>query len=110
MYNIIELGSSISDKDISDYLDKIEKEGLINGVSIKWNCKFKLDITKYTIRYKNNPQIHQTQYTILFPYYVKDVGVIPIWSNSYKRVKKLFEDNIEKSEYNKNKRKKLGLE
>jgi hypothetical protein len=102
---LFELGSPISDKDISDYLDKIEKENLINGISRRWNDKFVLDITGWP-----NPSIYETQYSILFPYHIPEVGVIPIWSKSYSRVKKLFKDDIENSTFNTNKRKKLGLD
>jgi hypothetical protein len=107
---LFELGSPISDKDISDYLDKIESENLINGVSKRWNDKFVLNVKGYTVRHNNNPCIYQTQYSIIFPYYITDVGVIPIWSKSYSRVKKLFKDNIENSVYKTDKRKKLGLD
>lgn len=102
---LFELGSPISDKDISDYLDKIESKNLINGVSKRWNDKFVLDIIGYP-----NPSIYETQYSILFPYHIPEVGVIPIWSKSYSRVKKLFKDDIENSTFKTNKRKKLGLE
>lgn len=105
-----EEGSPIPDQDISDYLDKIESENLINGVTKRWNDKFVLNVNGYTARHMDNPSIYETQYSILFPYYVYDVGVIPIWSKSYSRVKKLFKDNIENSTYKTDKRKKLGLE
>jgi len=102
---LFELGSPISDKDLSDYLDKIESKNLIDGVSKRWNDKFVLNVNGYA-----NPSIYQTQYSVLFPYHVVEVGVIPIWSKSYSRVKKLFKCNIENSTYKTDKRKKLGLE
>lgn len=105
-----EEGSPISDKDISDYLDKIENENLINGVSKRWNDKFVLNVHGYTARHYSNPSIYETQYSILFPYYITDVGVIPIWSKSYNRIKKLFKDGIEETVYKTDKRKKLGLD
>ena len=101
-----ELGSPISDKDISDYLDRIENENLIDGISQRWNDKFVLNVRGYG----NNPSIYETEYSILFPYHIPGVGVIPIWSKSYSRVKKLFKDNIENSVYKTDKRKKLGLD
>jgi hypothetical protein len=107
---LFELGSPILDKDISDYLDKIESENLINGVSKRWNDKFVLNVNGYTVRHNSNPSIYETQYSILFPYHISEVGVIPIWSKSYSRVKKLFKDNIENSSYKTDKRKKLGLD
>ena len=105
-----EEGSPISDKDISDYLDKIEKENLINGVSKRWNDKFVLNVKGFNHRHRDNPSIYETQYSLIFPYYITDVGVIPIWSKSYRRVKNLFKENIENSSYRTDKRKKLGLD
>lgn len=103
---LYEEGAPISDKDLSDYLDKIENKNLIDGISQRWNGKFVLNVRGYG----NNPSIYETQYSILFPYHIPDVGVIPIWSKSYSRVKKLFKDNIENSVYKTDKRKKLGLD
>lgn len=98
-------GSPISDQDISDYLDKIEKKNLINGVNRRWNDKFALNVNG-----SSNPSIYETPYSLLFPYYITDVGVIPIWSKSYTRIKNLFKENIENSSFKTNKRKKLGLD
>lgn len=103
-------GSPIPDIDISDYLDKIEKENLINGVSKRWNDKFVLNVKGFTRKHYDNPSIYQTQYSLLFPYYINGVGVIPIWSKSYTRIKNLFKENIENSSYKTDKRKKLGLD
>lgn len=101
---LFEEGSPISEKDISDYLDKIEKENLMNGVTKRWNDKFVLNFIGL------NPNIYQTQYSLIFPYHISDVGVIPIWSKSYTRIKNLFKENIENSSFKTDKRKKLGLD
>ena len=105
-----ELGSPIPEKDISDYLDKIEKEDLMNGVSKRWNDKFVLNVNGYSHRHTSNPSIYQTQYSLIFPYHIDDVGVIPIWSKSYTRLRTIFKENIENSSYKTDKRKKLGLD
>jgi hypothetical protein len=107
---VCELGSPISDKDTSDYLDKIEKENLMNGVSKRWNDKFVLNVNGYSHRHTSNPSIYQTQYSLIFPYHIIDVGVIPIWSKSYTRLRTIFKENIENSSYKTDKRKKLGLD
>lgn len=107
---LFEEGSPIPEKDISDYLDKIENENLIKGVDRSWNGKFFLKVDGYTHRHTDNPNIYETQFSLLFPYYIYGVGVIPVWSKSYTRVKKLFKENIENSLYQTNKRKKLGLD
>ena len=105
-----ELGSPISEKDISDYLDKIESEKLINGVTKRWNDKFVLNVKGFTHRHYDNHSIYQTQYSLIFPYHIDDVGVIPVWSKSYTRLRTIFKENIENSSYKTDKRKKLGLD
>ena len=105
-----ELGSPIPEKDISDYLDKIEKEDLIDGVSKRWNDKFVLNINGNIHSYTSNPSIYQTKHSLLFPYHIDDVGVIPIWSKSYTRLRTIFKENIENTVYKTDKRKKLGLD
>lgn len=105
-----EEGSPISEKDISDYLDKIEKEDLIDGVLKRWNDKFVLNVKGYTHRHNGNPSIYQTKYSLLFPYHITDVGVIPVWSKSYMRLRTIFKENIENTVYKTDKRKKLGLD
>lgn len=111
---ISEAGSPIIDKDISEYLDKIEKENLINGVDRGWNGRFFLKVNgythKHTHKYTDIPNIYETQFSLLFPYYIYEAGVIPVWSKSYTRIKNLFKENIENSLYQTNKRKKLGLD
>ena len=104
MVNLFELGTPIPEQDIADYIDKLAQEGAFKGLDRKWNDKFKL-----TFRGWDKPSIHQTQWSLLFPYYISDVGVIPVWSTSYKRIKTIFDDLISQSQYTKNKRRKLGL-
>lgn len=106
-----ELGSPIPEKDISDYLDKIEKEDLMNGVTKRWNDKFVLNVNgSKGYSYASNPSIYQTKHSLIFPYHIDDVGVIPIWSKSYTRLRNIFKDNIENTVYKTDKRKKLGLD
>jgi hypothetical protein len=105
-----DLGSPIPDKDTSDYLDKIEKEDLMNGVSKRWNDKFVLNVNGFNHRHHSNPSIYQTKHSLVFPYYIEDVGVVPIWSKSYMRLRAIFKEHIENTVYKTDKRKKLGLD
>ena len=99
-----EIGTPIPDLDLSEFLDKLETEKTPIELYRKWNDKFRLDFRKY-----KTPSIVQTQYSIVFPYYIDDVGVIPIWSSSYKRIKNMFTERIDESSYTSKKRNKLGL-
>lgn len=101
--NMFEHGTPAKDSDI---LEMLEKHGVDFTVDKKWNDKFKL----YASSYKSNaPNIHQTQYSIIFPYYINDVGVVPIWYKSASRLKSMFEEKITASKYTTTKRDKLGL-
>lgn len=104
IFTMVETGTPISDKDLSEFLDKIETENIPIELYRKWNDKFRLDFRRY-----KTPSIVQTQYSIVFPYYIDDVGVIPIWSSSYKRIKDMFTERIDESSYTSKKRNKLGL-
>jgi hypothetical protein len=102
----LKIGSILSDQDISDYLDKIENQNLIQGVTTKWNDKLKLDLKGY----RDNPSIDQTKNSLIFPYYVYNVGVVPIWSKSYKRIKNIFDEQTKLSKHQSKIREKLGLD
>jgi len=100
--DILEQGTPAKDADI---LEMLEKQEANYDVDRKWNDKFKLKA-----HWKSEaPSIHQTQYSIIFPYYIDDVGVVPIWYKSAARIKSIFEAKIAKSKYTVSKRDKLGL-
>lgn len=97
---ITEEGTPAEDSDILEMLEKYQAEYTVDK---KWNDKFKLTTWKA-------PNIHQTQYSIIFPYYIDGVGVVPIWYKSADRLKTIFEEKISASKYKTTKRGKLGLE
>lgn len=100
--NVFELGTPATDSDI---LEMLEKSGVDYSLEQKWNSKFKLSTHWKT----SAPNIHQTQYSIIFPYYIKDVGIVPIWYKSASKIKQMFEEKISASKYVVTKRDKLGL-
>ena len=100
--NLFEFGIPPNDSDILEMVEKYEVE---YEVDKKWNDKFKL---KASYR-SNTPNINQTQYSIIFPYYISDVGLVPIWYKSTKIIEQLFKDKIAKSKYKITTREKLGL-
>jgi len=100
--NMAEHGTPAKDSDILEMLENCESS---YEVEKKWNDKFKLKASYRTLA----PTIHQTQYSVIFPYYISDVGVIPIWYKSAGRIRKIFEEKISASKYDVTKRDKLGL-
>jgi hypothetical protein len=100
--NVFEQGTPAKDSDI---LEMLEKCRVNFDVDKKWNDKFKL----YAHWKISAPDIHQTQYSIIFPYYIDGVGVVPIWYKSASKIKSMFEEKISTSKYATTKRDKLGL-
>jgi hypothetical protein len=101
--NVFGRGTPAKDSDI---LEMLEKWGVNFTIDKKWNDKFKL----YPHWKTSVPDIHQTQYSIIFPYYIDGVGVVPIWYKSAGKIKSMFEEKISISKYKTTtKRDKLGL-
>jgi len=98
---LIEEGTPAKDSDILEMLEKYKVEYHLEK---KWNDKFKLRVS-----YSRAPTIHQTKNSIIFPYYISNVGVVPIWYKSSNQIKDMFKEKISTSEYNITKRDKLGL-
>jgi hypothetical protein len=100
--NLLEYESPAKDSDI---LEMLEKCGADYELDRKWNDKFKLKAHWQS----SAPSIHQTQYSIIFPYHIDGVGVVPIWYKSVNNIKQIFEEKISASKYAISKRDKLGL-
>ena len=100
--NLFEFETPAKDLDI---LEMLEKHKVDYNLERKWNDKFALK-TSFRL---NAPAIHQTQYSLLFPYYIANVGVVPIWYKSSNKIKQMFEEKISASSYTTTKREKLGL-
>jgi len=100
--NLFEFETPAKDLDI---LEMLEKHKVDYGLERKWNDKFAL---KASFR-SNAPNICQTEYSLLFPYYIANVGVVPIWYKSASKIKQMFEEKISASSYTTTKREKLGL-
>lgn len=100
--HIFEEGTPAKDSDILEMLEKCQADFYIDK---KWNDKFKLGVSHNSWA----PSIHQTQYSIIFPYYISGVGAVPIWYKSAKVLDQMFKEKIEVSKYKVTKRDKLGL-
>jgi hypothetical protein len=54
--------------------------------------------------------IYKTKWSLLFPYYINGVGVIPAWYKSASQIETIFKELMKGSEFENKKRKKLGLD
>lgn len=90
----------------SDILEMLQNYGADFDIEKKWNDKFKLKASFRSLA----PNVHQTQYAIIFPYYIDGVGVVPIWYKSANKIKQMFDEKISSSKYTVTKRAKLGLQ
>jgi hypothetical protein len=103
---LAEQGAPPKDVDVMEFLDKNEPE--YSGMYTNWDdCYY---ISGGGWKDDPVPDIFKTQAGILFPYYIKNVGVIPVWYKSAKRIDALFTKLYKGSKYENKKRKKLGLD
>ena len=89
----------------SDILEMLELKGNDYEVGQTWDSKFKL----YTSYRHDAPSIFQTSYSLIFPYYISEVGMVPFWYKSADKIRELFKQKIAKSNFQVTKRDKLGL-
>ena len=103
---LAEQGVAPKDADVMEFLDKNELE--YSGMYTNWNDCYYISVGGSWR--EPVPDIFKTQAGILFPYYIKNVGVIPVWYKSAKRIDALFTKLYKGSKYENKKRKKLGLD
>ena len=100
-FHILEEGAPAKDKDILEMLEVKKSEFYLDK---SWNDNFELKSSSY-----DTQNIAQIKYSILFPYYINHVGVIPVWYKSAKVLDQMFKEKIMNSRYKVTKRDKLGL-
>ena len=100
-FHIFEEGAPAKDQDILEMLEAKKSEFYLDK---SWNDNFELKSNSY-----DTQNISQIKYSLLFPYYINHVGVIPIWYKSAKVLDQMFKEKIENSKYKVTKRDKLGL-
>lgn len=98
---ICEEGTPAKDQDILEMITKYQSKWYLDK---NWNDNFRLNSGSY-----DTPNINKSQLSILFPYYITGVGVVPVWYKSTKVLNQLFKEQIENSKYKVTKRSKLGL-
>ena len=101
---VAEYGLPPKDSDVLEMLEKYKSE--YNRINTNWdNC--------YYIEAKINSKVRtiwKTKVGILIPYYIINVGVIPVWYKSAGQIDAMFKELKKGSEFENKKRKKLGLE
>ena len=99
--HVFEEGAPAKDQDILEMLEAKKSEFYLDK---SWNDNFELKSNSY-----DTQNISQIKYSLLFPYYINHVGVIPVWYKSAKVLNQMFKEKIEASKYQATKRDKLGL-
>ena len=104
-YLRVEDGSPAKDKDILEMLEK--KGDLYDRIHNTWNNDLIIQS-----KFSQAPQITKNKKWLFayYPYTINGVGVVPRWYKSRKIIDAKFAELFKGSEYNTNKRKKLGLE
>lgn len=104
LFLFCEEGTPPKDSDVLEMLDKYSNQ--YNSIRENYS-------NNYYIQARSNYQvkeIHKTTWSLLFPYYINNVGVIPVWYKSAPQIETLFKELIKGSEFENKKRKKLGLD
>jgi len=104
LFLFCEEGTPPKDSDVLEMLEKYSNQ--YNSIRENYS-------NSYYIQARSNYQvkeIHKTKYSLLFPYYISGVGVIPVWYKSASQIETLFKELIKGSEFENKKRKKLGLD
>jgi hypothetical protein len=100
---IIEYSLPPSDSDMLEYLQKRGKDYAV--IRKNWSECFYMEGNTYRTK-----TVWKARWSILFPYYIADVGVLPVWYKSTKQLDVIFKNLKSKSNYHNNKRKELGLD
>lgn len=102
VFQMSEEGTPAKDSDI---LEMLELKGNDYEVGQTWDGKFKL-----TVSYRHKaPSICETSYSLLFPYYISEVGMVPFWYKSADKIREIIKHRLAKSNFQVTKRDKLGL-
>lgn len=100
-----EEGSPAKDKDILEFLEKTDKD--YTRIKRSWSDRFYID-TGY---YNTSPRIiRNSKWFLCYPYIIEGIGVVPYWYKSKKVIDAKFSELFKGSQYDTNKRKKLGLD
>lgn len=100
-----EEGSPAKDKDILEFLEKTDKD--YTKITQSWSDSFYID-TGYN---STSPRIiRNSKWFLYYPYTIEGVGVVPYWYKSKKVIDRKFSELFKGSQWDTNKRKKLGLD
>jgi len=100
---IFEQGLPPTDSDMLEYLQKTKEDYTV--MRKNWDDCFYIEGNTWETK-----TVWRTRWSILFPYYIPNVGVLPVWYKSTKQLDIIFKDLKSKSKFNNNKRKELGLD
>jgi hypothetical protein len=102
---LAEQGAPPKDVDVMEFLDKNESNYLT--LCTNWDGCYYISGGSWK---DPVPNIFKTKAGILFPYYINNVGLIPVWYKSANRIDVVFTKLHKGSKYDNSKRKKLGLD
>jgi hypothetical protein len=111
--NYFEFGTlTVSDKDLSEALGTNPE--LVEGPT-SWRSDGRSDsgVDKDSIKLKlitgKSYRFIKTEYSLLFPYYDFDLGVVPVWYRSADVIKKVHEAKMRETGIKQTSREKLGF-
>lgn len=104
LFLFVEEGTPPKDSDVLEMLEKYGNE--YNMIRKDYGGSYYIGArSSYKVR-----DIYKTKWSLLYPYYITGVGVIPVWYKATPQIETLFKELTKGSEFENKKRKKLGLD
>jgi hypothetical protein len=105
LFLFCEEGTPPKDSDVLEMLEKYSNQYTSIRESYTGGSYYIQSRSSYQVK-----EIYKTKYSLLFPYYIDNVGVIPVWYKSAPQIEAIFKELKKGSEFENKKRKKLGLD
>jgi hypothetical protein len=105
---ISEFGAPVSDKDLLEALGEIP-EAVEDPTSWRYSDGVDKDYIKIKLITGKTCKFQKPEYSLIFPYYDSDLGVVPIWYHSADVIKKVHEAKMRETGIKQSGREKLGF-
>ena len=107
--NYFEFGKlTVSDKDLSEALGEVP-EAVEDPSSWRYSYGVDKDYIKIKLITGKECKFRKPEFSLLFPYYDYDLGVVPVWYRSAEVIKKVHEAKMRETGLKQSGREKLGF-
>lgn len=108
--NYFEFGKlTVSDKDLSEALGANPECNISDPNSWRYDSSVDKDYIKLKLITGKSCKFNKPEYSLVFPYYDYDLGVVPFWYHSADVIKKVHEAKMREAGIKRTGREKLGF-